>query len=171
MRQLVSRRLVRLALTVATAGVAGCEAQKSTAPDPVVQAGEARPVAANPLASFAFYVDRSSKAQQTVDSWKSSRPTDAIEMEKIATQPVARWLGNWNSNIRNDVANAVAASGSSVPVLVAYNIPQRDCGSYSGGNGMTPDSYRAWIQGVANGLGDARAVVVLEPDEIGRAHV
>ena len=157
---------MRLALLVVTAGFAGCEAQKSTAPGPVVQAGEARPLAVNPLASFAFYVDHSSKAQQTVDGWKSTRPADATEMEKIATQPVARWLGNWNSNIRGDVANAVAASGSTVPVLVAYNIPQRDCGSYSGGNGTTPDSYRAWIQGFANGLGDARAVVVLEPDAL-----
>jgi endoglucanase len=51
-------------------------------------------------------------------------------------------------------------------VLVAYNIPLRDCGSYSAGGASSPDSYKAWIRAFAAGIGSRRAVVVLEPDAL-----
>ena len=51
-----------------------------------------------------------------------------------------------------------------VPVLVAYNIPGRDCGLYSAGGAQTTEAYAAWIDGVATGIGDAKVVVILEPD-------
>ena len=125
---------------------------------------------ANPLAGITFYIDQYSKAQKTADSWRVTRPADAIEMDKIATQPVAKWFGSWNSptSIRNDVASVVAtiAATGSVPVFVAYNIPQRDCGGLSGSNPLTPDAYRTWISEFARGLGVSRAVVILEPDAL-----
>ena len=48
---------------------------------------------------------------------------------------VARWLGGWVTDIQHEVASAVSTiTGSgSLPVFVAYNIPNRDCGSYSAG--------------------------------------
>src|SRR5207249_9650693 len=90
----------------------------------------------NPLASFTFYIDQASNARKTADAWRTSRPADAQQMDKIASQPVARWLGNWNSDIRGDVSSAVSTitANGTVPVFVAYNIPQRDCGGFSGGN-------------------------------------
>ena len=125
---------------------------------------------ANPLASFTFYIDQASKARKTADAWRATRPADADQMEKIASQPMAKWFGSWisPSSIRNDVALAVSAiTGSgSVPVFVAYNIPQRDCGGLSGRNQLTVDEYRTWIAEFARGLGQSPAVVVLEPDAL-----
>jgi endoglucanase len=125
---------------------------------------------ANPLASFTFYIDQASKARKTADAWRATRPADADQMEKIASQPMAKWFGSWNSpgSIRAEVASAVSAiTGSgSVPVFVAYNIPQRDCGGLSGRNQLTVDEYRTWIAEFARGLGQAPAVVVLEPDAL-----
>jgi endoglucanase len=89
-------------------------------------------------------------------------------MDKIANQPIAQWMGNWNSNIGGDVRDAVSriTGARALPLFVAYNIPHRDCGSYSGGGARSADAYRQWIRSFANGLGGKRAVVILEPDAL-----
>lgn len=122
----------------------------------------------SPIAGARFWVDPASSARKTADEWRASRPTDAQAMEKVAAQPQARWIGNWNANVEADVSAAVTrmSAGGELPVLVAYNIPQRDCGGLSGGNSTSPDAYRAWITAFANGVGTRRAIVVLEPDAL-----
>ena len=57
-------------------------------------------------------------------------------------------------------------SAGAIPVMVAYNIPLRDCGSYSAGGAANQAAYRAWIDGYAAGIGARTAVVVLEPDAL-----
>jgi Glycosyl hydrolases family 6 len=81
-----------------------------------------------------LYVDPASAAKRQADAWRRSRPSDAALMDSIAAQPVAQWLGGWNVDIGRDVGNAVSRiTGSrALPVFVAYNIPGRDCGQYSG---------------------------------------
>jgi endoglucanase len=54
-------------------------------------------------------------------------------------------------------------------VLVAYDIPLRDCGSYSGGGAQSDDAYRAWIEQFAAAIGGSHAWVILEPDAIPQA--
>jgi endoglucanase len=54
-----------------------------------------------------------------------------------------------------------------VPVLVAYNLPYRDCAQYSGGGAVDTTAYKAWIDGFAQGIGKGKAVVILEPDGLG----
>ena len=125
--------------------------------------------AANPFASATFPVDANSNARRTATAWRATRPADAALMDKIAAQPQVRWFGDWNTNVRADVDAAASASAQSgaLPVFVAYNIPQRDCGGLSGGNSSTSaDAYRAWIAAFAAGLGSRRAVVILEPDAL-----
>lgn len=60
-----------------------------------------------------------------------------------------------------------AAGKRQVPVFVAYNIPGRDCGGLSAGGALDKAQYEAWIDGLAEGLGDHRALVILEPDSLG----
>src|SRR4051794_14490916 len=133
---LVLSRRAKFAFAASAAALVACQ-QDLTTPAaasggteaPVVQTGSPAN-SANPLASFMFYVDQASNAQRTADSWRSTRPSDAQQMEKIASEPVAKWFGSWNSiaGIANDVASAasmVAAAGR-VPVFVAYNISHRD---------------------------------------------
>jgi endoglucanase len=70
--------------------------------------------------------------------------------------------------VRSAVASRVStiSAAGALPVLVAYNIPQRDCGSLSGGGANSPDGYRSWIRSLAAGIGSRRAVVILEPDAL-----
>lgn len=122
----------------------------------------------NPILGASLYVNPFSNARKTADSWRASRPDDATQMDKIATQSAASWLGNWNTNIQADAnsqTTAITGTGAT-PVFVAYNIPQRDCGGLSGGGGVGADAYRTWIEGLANGIGSRKAVVILEPDAL-----
>jgi endoglucanase len=126
------------------------------------------PTLGNPLSGASFYVDPYSNAKKTADSWRSTRPDDAAQMDKIAKNSQADWLGGWNSNIF-DAANARATTvtnAGALPVFVAYNIPFRDCGGYSSGGATSADAYRTWIRGLADGIGTRRAVVILEPDAL-----
>ncbi len=126
------------------------------------------PAPASVLVGARLYVNPSSDARHTADAWRATRPADAAQMDKIAAQPQARWIGDWNTNVTADVGGAVAAAqaAGAIPVLVAYNIPQRDCGGLSGGNNVAASQYRQWIDGFAAGIGARRAVVILEPDAL-----
>jgi endoglucanase len=124
------------------------------------------PPDANPLAGASFYVDSNSHAAQQASQWRTSRPADAVQMEKIAAQPRSFWTGDDTpTQVQTHVNNIVstAASQGKVPVLMTYNIPSRDCGSYSSGGASGADAYKAWIQAFANGIGDRKAVVIVEP--------
>ena len=46
-----------------------------------------------------------------------------------------------------------AAGKKTVPVLVLYNIPFRDCSQYSAGGATWVAEYKAWIDGVVGGIG------------------
>jgi endoglucanase len=122
----------------------------------------------NLFRSAKLYVDPSSDAKQQANAWRRSRPADAALMDKIANQPLTKWVGSWNVNIGRDVSDAVAriTGAQALPVFVAYNIPHRDCGSYSAGGAGSGAAYRQWIRGFAGGLGNRKAVVILEPDAL-----
>lgn len=122
----------------------------------------------NMFSSARLYVDPASAARRQADAWRRSRPADAALMDRIAAQPVAQWMGGWNLDIGRDVSDAVSriTGARALPVFVAYNIPGRDCGQYSAGGANGSDAYRRWIRGFANGLGNRRAVVILEPDAL-----
>lgn len=123
--------------------------------------------AAAPLAGRRLWVAPDAPARAQADAWRASRPADAALMDRMAAQPQGDWFGEWSGDVRAAVARRVdaAAAAGAVPLLVAYNIPQRDCGGWSGG-GATADAYRAWIRAFAQGIGDRRALVVLEPDAL-----
>ena len=122
----------------------------------------------SPLAGLKWYVNPSSPAAAQVAAWSSGEPAQAAEIEKIAAEPVAQWFGDWNSNVQTAVAGTVnaAAALQEVPQLVAYDIPERDCGGYSSGGATSAAAYQSWIRQFAAGVGPDRAVVVLEPDAL-----
>jgi endoglucanase len=96
---------------------------------------------------------------------KQHRNKDAALMRKLARVPQAIWFtgGDTPKQTRHRAAKLIRRAGSSVPVLVVYNIPNRDCGHYSKGGAR---HYRRWIDGFAGGIGDGRAIVILEPDAL-----
>jgi endoglucanase len=114
----------------------------------------------------ALYVQQGTSAHQQVAAWQSSRPQDASYLARIAQEAQAIWFGDWNGDIRSAVASVMSSSSraGAIPVVVAYNIPHRDCGSYSAGGARDGAAYLGWIREFARGLQGQRSIVVLEPD-------
>ncbi|MDB5225206.1 MAG: hypothetical protein JWL87_158 [Candidatus Adlerbacteria bacterium] len=125
-------------------------------------------VSKNPLKDLTFYVNANSSAKAQAASWSQNRPDDARKMSYLAAQPTASWFGGWNQDVQSDAAQVVNAAKKegAAPVLVAYNIPGRDCGGYSAGGSSSKDAYTKWIGAFARGIGSASAVVILEPDAL-----
>lgn len=126
------------------------------------------PVGSNPIAGATFWVSPDSRARETANEWRASRPTDAAQLDKIANNSQARWFGDWSGDVEgavNSFVSTVASTGAT-PVIVAYNIPQRDCGGLSGGGGSSATEYRGWIASFARGLAGRSAIVILEPDAV-----
>lgn len=168
----------RAGVTMMLAGVlAGCSDQimgpvGSGAPSVPETEQPAPPTASapgqNPLAGRALFVDPYSPARQTAAAWASSRPADAALMERLAGMPQAIWFNGWRSDPAAGVRETLsaAAAAGTVPVLVLYNIPQRDCGSYSAGGSGSAAAYRDWVRTIAGALGSAPAAVIVEPDAL-----
>jgi endoglucanase len=119
-----------------------------------------------------FYVIKPNHGaiEQIADLTSSGNKDDARLIKKMIETPQALWLTKGTpKSVMQDVRNAVhrAADKGQVAVLVAYNIPFRDCAQYSAGGATTVDEYKAWIDGFAAGIGNETAVVILEPDGLG----
>jgi endoglucanase len=88
----------------------------------------------------------------------------------IAQFPSATWLTNGTpEEVQAQARKLVsdAAKTGTIPVLVAYNVPARDCSLYSAGGAADSAAYAAWIRGLAAGVGEGRAIIILEPDGLG----
>lgn len=88
-------------------------------------------------------------------------------MERLARQPAAIWLTTSDS-LDDRLTNVIARSSrdGSVPVLVVYNIQDRDCGQYSAGGVKSVEDYQRFVDDLADRIGDNKAIVVLEPDAV-----
>ncbi|MFB6517195.1 glycoside hydrolase family 6 protein [Streptomyces sp. NPDC056401] len=134
----------------------------------VIDAGPAH--AADPTTmTSGFYTDPDNSALR----WARANPGDgraAAIRTSIADTPAARWFGNWSGDI-GTATGAYAGRADSydkLPILVAYNIPDRDiCAGHSGGGAGSRAAYDTWISAFASGIGSRPAVVVLEPDALG----
>ncbi|MCL2514901.1 MAG: glycoside hydrolase family 6 protein, partial [Microbacteriaceae bacterium] len=95
---------------------------------------------------------------------------DAAALANVLATPQAVWLtGGTPDQVRKTVQQTIAAATvqKTVPVFVAYDIPGRDCSEYSAGGAADTAAYEAWIDGVAAGIGNTKAVVLVEPDSVG----
>lgn len=126
-------------------------------------------ISRNPFMNEKLYVNPNSDAQKLADLWRNDKPEDAALLDKIARQPRIQWiLGDQGNDTRNHVDNIVTtiARQRALPVLVTYNIPQRDCGNQSAGGSGSAEAYKRWIHDFAQGVGNRKAVVILEPDAL-----
>ncbi|MDT0448003.1 glycoside hydrolase family 6 protein [Streptomyces hesseae] len=114
-----------------------------------------------------FWVEPSGRAGKQALTWEErGRDGDAEAVRHIAEQPTAVWLTSDDPRDQTAHVTEEAERASRIPLLVAYNIPHRDCGQYSSGGAPTAAAYRAWVSRAAAGIGDHRAWVVLEPDAV-----
>jgi len=119
-----------------------------------------------------FYVPRPNDDArvQLVELASTGHRIDANLSREMIRTPQAVWFtAGTPSSVQREVRSTVmqAAAKRSVPVLVAYNVPFRDCAQFSAGGATTVQEYMDWIDGFAAGIGDQRAVVILEPDGLG----
>ena len=133
-----------------------------------------------------FYVPPPAQGsvQQIRQLVKSGQVKNAGLIAAMEAVPSAVWLdgetsaqaaepGNLGSQQADaDVARQVrqtlvaARLQHAVPIFVAYNIPGRDCSEYSAGGAPSDAAYDAWIDSISHALGDARAVLLEEPDAL-----
>ncbi|WHT22392.1 glycoside hydrolase family 6 protein [Crossiella sp. CA-258035] len=113
-----------------------------------------------------FYTDPETGAAK----WVAANPNDGraqVIRDRIAKVPQARWFTTTNtSTVRSQVNGLVnaAANAGKTPILVVYNVPNRDCGGPSGGGAPSHTAYRQWVDQVAAGLAGRPATIILEPD-------
>jgi endoglucanase len=131
------------------------------APTPTVASVEGDPIAHERL-----FIPLGSPAQAQVRAWTATRPSDARLIERIASQPVAVWLGHADARATVSRTLADAERQKALPIFVTYFLPDRDCGGYSAGGAASPADYETWIREVGNGIGDRRAVIIVEPDAL-----
>ena len=94
----------------------------------------------SPFAGRPLYRAPRGPAHEQARRWRGERPADAELMDRLAAQPTALWLGDWTPDVRAAAARRVAAARAqgAIPVLVAYNIPNRDYGLHSAGGAGRP---------------------------------
>ncbi|MER7210086.1 glycoside hydrolase family 6 protein [Streptosporangium sp. NPDC000239] len=158
------RAAAALALALATACTA---APEPSAVRPPASTGSGAGAAGEDVR---FYVDDEGAAAREARRLREEGKTQEAELiGRIAERPNAVWIGDADPSSRVAAVTEKAAKAGQVPVLVAYHIPDRDCGQFSAGGAANPDEYRSWIRRFAEGVADRPAWVILEPDAL--AHI
>lgn len=88
---------------------------------------------------------------------------DRARLDELLAQPVAEWVGGGELD---KIRRLMGRTNEGVPVIVLYNIPDRDLGSHSAGGAGADSDYLNWIKQVSDTIGDRHAVLVLEPDAL-----
>ena len=93
----------------------------------------------------------------------------ALLIAKMEAVPRAVWLtGGAAPDVTKQIRQALLLADleRAVPTFVVYNIPGRDCGSYSAGGAQSTAAYEAYIDAVSAAIGSHKAVITLEPDAL-----
>jgi endoglucanase len=110
-------------------------------------------------------------AVEQIASLREQRRLREAELVRTMVEtPQGVWLvGGTPESIGTTVKKVMkkAAAHRSIPILVAYNVPFRDCAQFSAGGATNTAEYLAWIDAVAAAIGDGEAIVLLEPDGLG----
>lgn len=97
---------------------------------------------------------------------KTDNPVAIENIERLKQTPISQWLNGANTReIINQNLTGSVADGS-IPLFVLYNIPDRDLGSEAAGGVSNSYEYKAWINEVSDTVGDAPAIMIIEPDAL-----
>ncbi len=118
---------------------------------------------------FFIPVPPSGAVQQVESLLKQGQLKNALLIAVMETIPQAVWLTSGTpSQVSATVKSTLREANAqrAVPVLVLYNIPGRDCGSYSAGGAENTADYEAWIDAIAAAVGSRKVGLILEPDAL-----
>lgn len=113
-----------------------------------------------------FYVSPDTRAAE----WVADNPGDpraSVIQDRIASVPQGNWFTQHNpGSVQGEVDSLLGAAENAgqIPILVVYNIPNRDCDQHSAGGAPDHDAYRDWVDQIAAGLNDRPAYIIMEPD-------
>jgi endoglucanase len=90
----------------------------------------------------------------------------AAVLRQIARTPSGIWLAGESYDMREArQVTLAAARDHAIPVIVAYNLPDRDaCGRLSTAPRRTASAYKQWINQLAVAIGTGDDIVIVEPD-------
>ncbi|ETV90562.1 hypothetical protein H310_14687 [Aphanomyces invadans] len=106
----------------------------------------------------------------TPGSWTqaaNANPQLQGALNELSKYAVATWYTDRWGDAVNDLLQK--CTGSQVPSIVIYGLPNKDCadGFSSGGTNKDAAMYKAWVQSLVARVGSREVVYVLEPDAIG----
>ena len=89
---------------------------------------------------------------------------------KIFEKPVSFWYGSRNGKqmekMDYSIQRLLRRTAPQLPVLVVYNMPNRDVGQYSKGGATTRESYLKFLKSFADGIGNNKPILIFEPDSL-----
>lgn len=91
-------------------------------------------------------------------------------LKKIFENPSSFWYGDNpkkpKKHMEKSIKRLLNRAYPQLPILVIYNIPNRDVGQYSKGGAKTSESYLDFIERFAKGVGDKSPIIIYEPDAL-----
>lgn len=163
----MTRSLIVVVCAVTTVGLTASCAEQTATVEPAVA-----PAVESPLAGVDLYVEPDKPAARQADEWAAAgRRSDAAALRRLAEEPTGIWFSGQHPDVFTEAerVTTAAAEAGQVPLLVLYNVPNRDCDLFSAGGAASIDDYLDWVGSLAAGIGDRPAVVVLEPDAVAQA--
>lgn len=89
---------------------------------------------------------------------------------EIFKYPSSFWYGDNpkkpKQHMEKSIRRLLSRAHPQLPVLVIYNIPNRDIGQYSKGGAKTRERYLDFIKRFAKGVGDKSPIIIYEPDSL-----
>ena len=89
---------------------------------------------------------------------------------EIFKQPQSFWFGDNpkkpKKNMEKSIRRLLNRAKPQLPILVIYNIPNRDVGQYSKGGAKTRERYLDFIYKFAEGVGEDSPIIIYEPDAL-----
>jgi hypothetical protein len=134
--------------------------------------GQARRTAGNPLAGRPWGIAKAAGGDTVWASYEAASGTNKALLAKIALRPRLRWFTSYNppsqmqSLVHTYVSQLQQAQGSDVlvPMALFRQFPTHESHKADPWTLKMRQDYKDWYDGVAAGIGNAHAVVVLEPD-------
>ncbi|MEV6376094.1 glycoside hydrolase family 6 protein [Micromonospora musae] len=163
-RPLLTRQSAVTVGAALTLLLTGC----GSGPTPPPAAPTGPPISVPP-APPVFYVDPDNPAAQEAARLDAQgRADDAALLRRIATRPTAKWLTGDEDSVRDEVDEFLAEANlaGQTPVLVAHNVPDRNCGREGSGGASSAAEYHRWIREFAAGVDGRPVIVVLEPGAV-----
>ena len=111
---------------------------------------------------YPFWVNDFNRIKNYQDKYPS-----ALEIFK---HPQSFWYGDNpkkpKKHMEKSIKRLLNRAYPQLPILVIYNIPNRDVGQYSKGGAKTSESYLDFIERFAKGVGDKSPIIIYEPDAL-----